>query len=372
MQEEKLLTVACDAEGLDDEETIGDDDAISEPYDPNLINIDLKPYPILQVMRKIKQGAIDLEPEFQRNFVWDETRQSRLIESVLIRIPLPAFYLDVVNERKWLVVDGLQRLSTLDRFCNKQELRLQNLQFLRDLEGKTFDDLPLGLQTRMEDTHLNFYLVLPNTPSNVKFTIFSRINTGGLVLTAQEIRHSVYQGKATKFLKGLSVSQEFQIATSGSIPTKRMEDREYILRFLAFYLTPYADYKSPLDRFLNDAMETINNMNATMLDDLRDVFKSTMLKASEIFGQYAFRKMYSVDGRKYPINKSLFEVWSVMLSRYDIDKLVQHKDDIIRSFIDIMKNNKEFAGSITQSTGGINTVRMRFSTIEKLLGSIIQ
>ncbi len=367
MQEEER---SSDSAGLD-EETTGDEGAISQPYDPNLINIDLKPYPILQVMRKINQGAIDLQPEFQRNFVWNETRQSRLIESILIRIPLPAFYLHVVNETKWLVVDGLQRLTTLDCFCNKKELRLQNLQFLVDLAGKTFDDLSLPLQTRIEDTHLNFYLILPNTPAKVKFTIFSRINTGGLVLEAQEIRHSLYQGKATKLLKDLSESQEFQNATSKSISSKRMQDRECILRFFAFYLTPYTAYKAPLDNFLNDSMEKINNMRDNELEDIDNVFRSTMLKASDVFGEYAFRKMYSKGGRRYPISKSLFEVWSVMFSRYEQDQLVQHKDAIIQGFIATMNNDKEFLDAITQGTGKGKTVTKRFSTIEQLLERIV-
>jgi uncharacterized protein with ParB-like and HNH nuclease domain len=148
--------------------------------------------------------------------------------------------LDAVDDDRWLVVDGLQRLSTLDRFYNKNELRLRNLEFLRELEGKTFDELPRRFQRQIEDkTRLNIYIIQPDTPSRVKFTIFYRINTGGLFLTAQEIRHALFQGESTKLLQELASTPEFKNATTNSIRSKRMDDREAILRFLAFYLSPY-------------------------------------------------------------------------------------------------------------------------------------
>jgi len=155
-------------EDVEAEEKLSDDlnePIIDEPYDPSEINIKAASFRVFQVMRKISAREIDLQPDFQRHIVWDETRQSRLIESILIRIPLPAFYLDAVDDDKWLVVDGLQRLSTLDRFYNKNELRLKNLEFLRELEGKTFAELPRKFQRQIEDhTELIFYIIQLDTP----------------------------------------------------------------------------------------------------------------------------------------------------------------------------------------------------------------
>ncbi|MCB9108008.1 MAG: DUF262 domain-containing protein [Anaerolineales bacterium] len=354
-----------------DEETTGDD-LTNVPYDPAQVKVDYKPFSIFQVMRKIRLGEIDLHPDFQRRLVWDKTRQSRLVESILINIPLPAFYLDATTLNRWVVVDGLQRLSTLDRFCNQNEFTLQNLEFLKDLEGKTFDELPRNYQQQIEETHLNLYIIQPDVPDEVKFTIFYRINTGGIVLTRQEIRHCLFHGPATDFLKKLAEAQKFKIVTTNSIPTKHMDDRECILRFFAFYLTPYTDYQqSNFDAFLAQTMRRLNAMDDTERRELRERLFEMLNRARAVFGPYAFRKIYEVDGKRYPINKSLFEVWAVTLLNHDPDRLTERKDEIIRRFVQIMNEDDEFNKAISTSTGSIKSVHKRFSAIEALLAEVM-
>ncbi len=363
---------------VEEEEVLSDNldeqvENIDEPYDPTQIRVDLTPFTIFQVMRMVQLEEINLQSDFQRHIIWDEIRQSRLIESILIRIPLPAFYLDAIDDDKWLVVDGLQRISTLHRFYNKNELRLKNLEFLRELEGKTFVDLPRKFQRQIENTRLNLYIIQPGTPLNVKFTIFYRINTGGLFLTAQEIRHVLFQGNATKLLAELADSSKFKRATTNSFKTKRMDDREVVLRFLAFHLKSYKNYKkSDLHGFLSNTMQTINGLESEKISELKYLFFETMDKAEAVFGQHAFRKMYEVEGRRLPINKSLFEVWSVSLIKYSLKQLTDHKDQIIKEFVKIMNEDNEFVKSISQGTGGVTTVRKRFCTIQDLLTRVIK
>lgn len=362
----RYLDELKEIEGVEEEETLSLD-VIHEPYDPTQIKIDLKPFPIFQVMKKIKDKEIDLQPDFQRHVVWDDVRQSRLIESILIRIPLPAFYLDARDEDKWLIVDGLQRLYTLDRFYNKNTLALKNLEFLKELDGKPFSQLPRKFQRQIEDTALNLYIIQPDTPANVKFTIFYRINTGGLVLTAQEIRHALFPGTARSLLKELSESPEFLEATTGSISPKRMDDRECVLRFLAFKITPYTKYQSDLDGFLSDAMQYINKLSAREVDELKQSFRDTMNRARVVFGEYAFRKMDKQHGRRLPISKALFETWSIMLLEYSESVLVRNKERIIAEFIEVINNDSKFLLSISQGTGSVANVRKRFSTIQEIL-----
>ncbi len=344
---------------------------VTEPYDLSQVRVDLKPFTIFQVMRKVKLDEIDLQPDFQRHVVWDDLRQSRLIESVLIRIPLPAFYLDAISLNKWVVVDGLQRLTALNRFCNKNQLRLKNLEFLKELEGKTFNELPRHWQQELEDTHLNLYIIHPDTPPEVKFTVFYRLNTGGLVLTAQEIRHCLFHGPVTKLLKNLSEAQKFKVVTNNAIATKHMDDQECILRFFAFYLTPYQEYqKSNFDLFLGRAMRTINQMTEPELDHLRELFFETMSKVQVVFGPHAFRKLYSLDGVKAPFNKSLFEVWTVALIKYDYDRLVERKTQILAEFVRLMNEDEEFGKAIASSVGSVANVQKRFGAVEALLAKV--
>lgn len=355
--------------GVEEEDTLSED-PIKKPYDPTRIQVDPNPMTVFQVMRKIRLNEINLQPDFQRHIVWNDIRQSRLIESILIRIPLPAFYLDARNENEWLVVDGLQRLSTLDRFFNKKELRLVNLEFLgNQLEGKTFDELSREFQRRIEEAQLFLYIIKPDTPAEVKFTIFYRINTGGMVLSNQEIRHCLFQGKSTLLLKKLAESKEFMTATTESINTKRMDDCECVLRYFAFHLTPYITYKkeSTFDNFLGNTMATINKMSKEEISRLEDEFRKAMILSKDIFGRYAFRKMFEKNAKRALINKSLFEVWSVCLERVDRDKLLKNKGKIIDGFIKALNEDDAYLQSITQGTGGVTRVRKRFEKTMEII-----
>jgi hypothetical protein len=349
--------------GIDEEDTLSEE-RIEKPYDPTRIKVDPTSMTIFQVMRKVRMKEINLQTQFQRKVVWDNVRQSRLIESILIRIPLPSFYLDAKNDNEWLIVDGLQRLWTLDRFFNKKDLRLENLEFLgTQLNGKNFDELPRNFQRQIEETHLNLYVIQPDTPHKVKFTIFYRINTGGMVLSAQEIRHCLFQGTATDLLIKLADSKEFLSATTGSINTKRMDDRECVLRYCAFHLKPYTEYKeSNFNEFLSSAMVSINKMKPNEIEVLEKSFFRAMRISESVFGQYAFRKMYGRQYHKNKVNKSLFEVWSVCLEGFDENELLKNKDKIIDGFIDKMNNDDAYFQSITQGTGGKTRVHKRFST----------
>lgn len=257
---------------IDEEEDIESEEVITTPFDPSKIRVDTRPMTIDLVLKRIRFAEIDLAPDFQRHAnIWNDTAKSRLIESILIRIPLPAFYMDATNEDKWLVIDGLQRLSTLKQFVIDKTLRLNNLEFLTHLKDKTYDELPRNYQRRIDETVLTVYLIEKGTPPAVKFNIFRRINTGGQPLSPQELRHAFNPGQATKFLDNLAKSKEFKKATNiSSKRQQRMDDHEFVLGFIAFLLTPYTDYpiREGRDYFLNEAMGKINSMDAEGLNEI--------------------------------------------------------------------------------------------------------
>src|SRR5260370_5618703 len=245
--------------GLEDEDTGGGFE-ITKPFDPARIRVDTRPMVISLLMDRIRNREIDLTPGFQRKGgIWSPRAKSRLIESLLMRIPLPAFYMDGSDESKWLVVDGLQRLSTLKSYVIDKTLDLKGLEFLSECDGKKFDQLPRSLQRRILETQVTVFLIQENTPPEVKFNIFKRINTGGLPLSSQEIRHALNQGKASIFLQDLAECAEFRTATNEGIRDDRMGDRECVLRLIAFMRTPYQEYRSKnIDTFLNQCMIELN------------------------------------------------------------------------------------------------------------------
>ncbi|MEO5346746.1 MAG: DUF262 domain-containing protein [Magnetococcus sp. YQC-9] len=355
-----------------------EDVGITRPFDPNKIKVETKLMSLDTLVKRIREGEIDLSPDFQRNEVWKEPAKCRLIESLLIRIPLPAFYMDATNEDHWLVVDGLQRLSTLRDFIIHEALILNDLEFLSDCKGKTFGTLSRAYQRRIEETQVTVYLIEKGTPPEVKFNIFKRINTGGLPLSSQEIRHAINQGLSTILIKRLAESAEFKIATDNGIQEQRMSDRECVLRFFAFVMTPYQNYpKYPdddFDTFLSAAMTSLNQMTPEGIEALEERFKRAMRLAEDIFEKRAFRKMSRSSSNRSPINKALFEAWSANLAALDETaqiRLVKRKESLKEKFLDLMED-EAFSRAVTQGTGSWFRVQTRFESIEKIIQQTLQ
>lgn len=345
-----------------------------EPFDPTSIRIERQHYTVDLVLKRIKEGEINLQPDFQRmGGIWDAVKQSRLIESMLLRIPLPAFYIDASDDDNWLVIDGLQRLTTLNRFILLKELALSKLEFWHEYDGKSFDDLPRPLQRRLEETQLTLYLVQQGTSPRVKFNIFKRINTGGVPLSGQEIRHAMNQGASTRLLEELANTTEFQTAVDRGVSSIRMTDRECVLRYLAFKLCSPSEYSSrdDLDSFLNDRMQQINHLgkDPNVIKMLEDDFKRAMKAATRIFGEQAFRKYFPNQTRRSQVSKALFEVWAVnldMLRDEQLDLLIARSDLLKEKFANLM-NDTEFMNAISYSTGDAKRVNCRFNKIEEII-----
>ncbi len=356
-----------------DEEDTSSEVSIDKPFDPKKIDITTKQMTLDLILKRLKNDEIDLETFFQRGIdLWNKTRQSRLIESILIRLPLPAFYFDGSNDNKWLVVDGLQRLSSFKNFILekdfKKQLKLEKLEYLTQYNGYTYNDLPRSLQRRIEEHEITVYIINEGTPNEVKFNLFKRINTGGLILTSQEIRQALNQGIPAKFITELSEMPEFKVY---KINPKRMLDKDFVNRFLAFYLFSYKNYKPDLDDFLNKAMAHIKELSENERKNIETDFKKSMIRAKELFGDFAFRKREDVkSGKKSKINKALFEVWSVTLSKIsdnDYKNIKIKKDDLNNDFVLILNNDKNFDNSISTATGDPRNVRKRYETILSLI-----
>lgn len=355
------------------------DDLIHEPFDPAEIDIQTRSMTVDLLLARLRRGVLDLAPDFQRSAgIWSEVNQTRLIESLLLRIPLPTLYAAESGEDSWSVVDGIQRLSTIARFVipetiGARPLTLHGLEYLRQYEGLGYRELPGGLQTRIDETELIVHLIRAGTPEPVKFNIFARINTGGSPLTFQELRHALIPGKARDMLRELARSVPFIEATQGSVSASRMADREMVLRFLAFRLTdPYEYARGDLDTFLRHAMKQLNSLDSDDINRLVDEFNQSMRAASDIFGEHAFRKLFRGQIRRLPINKALFEAVSVNLSRLtpaEIGILTERRDEVRELLMDLMEDG-QFQQAISVATGDVLKVRRRFAAIEGMLKDV--
>lgn len=347
---------------------------IRQPFNPEDIDVRTDNTVIKLIADRIDEGEIDLSPDFQRlQGIWPNQNKSRLIESLLLRIPIPVFYVATNADDTWAVVDGVQRFSTISDFINNK-FKLRSLEYLTQFDGSDFQSLPRNFQRRIFETQLVVHVIKHGTPNEVKFNIFHRINTGGKPLNRQEIRHALYPGPIREFLKDLSKSREFLTATDYSIGIKRMADRECVLRYLAFVLQNWKNYgtSDEIDGFLRKAMEKINAIDENERAEIASKFFRSMTAASKIFGTEAFRKPSQTE-RRSPINVSLFESWSVALahrSDEQLTKLIESKKQIISEFESIVDEDEEFLQSISYSTGNSKRVHKRFETIEELVKRI--
>jgi len=350
----------------------------NNPYDPKLIRVDTKPFSIEHVCKLISSKKLDISPDFQREFVWTEiTRKSRLIESIMLRIPIPAFYLSQDEDGNYQVVDGIQRLTVIKEFVDN-EFKLKNLEYLTTLEGKWFrnpskpseQSISAMYSGRIEETQLFFNIIDPSTPEQVKYDIFRRINTGGKTLNAQEIRNCLSSVKTRQLLKDMVDLESFLQATRRSVSRTRMADKEMALRFVAFYLYDTRklndlEYKGNMDDFLDNVTEVINKANDKLRSDILNSFDNAMNNAYTLFGDNAFRKISF-------INKALFLSWSRQLYRIDSNELRNAPGvNVAKEILDKRINgDMEYSRSISTGTNDIWSVEKAYTIAGEILEEI--
>jgi hypothetical protein len=333
------------------------------------------------LLKRLRRGALDLEPEFQRRAgIWNEATQSRLIESLLLNIPLPTIYAaEDSDSDSWVVIDGVQRLTSIARFVdsvpeNMGPLFLNGLEYLHRYRGLNFHGLPESFRTRIEETELVVHLIKKGTPEEVKFNIFARINTGGKPLSLQELRHALIPGRARELLATLADSPAFLDATVRSVSPNRMSDREMVLRFLAFRMTSPESYRGgDLNKFLTIAMHDLNDLDVGALKALEADFDRSMAAAVTIFGEHAFRKVYRGKRRRLPVNKALFEATAVGLAALDAEHLRKLGDlrfRVLEQYMDLM-GDPDFYVSISSGTGDTGKVGRRFGEMRRLFDSVV-
>ncbi len=354
------------------------DNVITNPFSTKDISINNRVIALSSLVDRLKYDEIDLNPEFQRNAdLWDKSKMSRLIESILLKLPLPIFYFDVSNPDKWIVVDGLQRLSSIKKFMvdNEKRLKLHDLEFLHELDGKSYDNLERGFKRILDETQINTYQIEAQTPKKVRYSIFHRINTGGLVLNAQEIRQALNQGgKGVQFLKDIAEDEVFKSIVN--LRSNRMSDRELVLRFVAFKLPTYQGFTfNNMGEFLDDSMDKLDKINDKfLLENLKQEFLETLEFSEKVLGEgHRFSRSIADGGKTKSLNRSLYDVITVCLSNIeDKKKFLERKSLFLENFLELLKDEQsEFTNAITKGTSGKGAVETRFKIMNELIREVL-
>ena len=337
------------------------------------VRVEKAQYSISHLQKLVEvRKEIQINPEFQRNQVWNPKQKCELVESILMGIPIPIMYLFENKYGQKQVVDGRQRITALLEYINNT-YPLRNLKILSKLDGCKFNDLDPKLRGIFEDYQLSFYIIQPPTSERVKYDIFDRVNRGGTKLNNQEMRNALYYGKATEMLKKLSVSDEFLEATDNGVDSKRMRDQYVILRTLAFYLLfeekfnssdePIV-YKSDIDDFLAKVMTYINEkMSENEIFQLENNFKNAMKTIFQHMGKNAFLFKSTKENKlRRPINMLFFEALTYIFM--DTPKKNIRTSDL-ESFKDLCDNAKCFKNS----TDSLPTVLERHEMVEQFINN---
>ncbi len=359
-------------QSVDEEEPVEPEGGINQPSDEPWLDypidtllIRTESRTVHDILRRISQGAVIMDPDFQRDFVWSDEKQSKLIESVLMRIPLPVFYLAEDRNGNLVVVDGLQRLATFRHFIAENQLRLK-LPDQPELDKRKFDELSPKLRNRIEDCQLTLYVIDSQVPEKARLDIFDRVNSGE-PLTRQQMRNALYQGPATEFLKDEAADDLFVTVTGQSLNRKKMFDREFVNRYCAFSLRPYDSYRD-MDEFLAQALRDINS-DPDVCRGLSDGLHRSLLNNQRAFGVHAFRKHRLGAERRSVLNASLWDVMSTGLARVPHDDLVDRLSDFHDAFFALL-DDPDFERSITYGPNTPKQVRHRFSTAHAMLSQL--
>ncbi|MXN53141.1 DUF262 domain-containing protein [Shinella sp. AETb1-6] len=380
------LFVSLPAPVVEPEETESD---VVKPWDPKQIRITTKNFTIREIFSQIQGGELDLAPDFQRSFVWKDRQQIRLIESILLGIPLPAFYFNQDSQGAHQVIDGVQRLTTVKLFMlNALSLQDSHLEYLKDLRDLTYDTLEAPIRRRFASTQIVAHVIEPQTPDEVKYDIFNRVNTGGSPLTPQEIRHCMSKTTSRAFLQSLVERESFDRATSFAFWSKapdglavrdnqRMADREMALRFCAFRSVSIDDYAkaNSLDGFLLDFTRQMDAAKADLLSSLNlaaleAAFEQSMQNCAAILGEAAFRRWPPQAARRGPINRAIFEAQALALADYDLQALLPYRDEIVAGFRRLF-DNAAYDSSVRAGTGDVRKVERRLAMTRDCVRAIV-
>lgn len=333
---------------------------------------------------KYRKGRLNIQPDFQRQFVWDNKKASHLIESAILGIPLPVVYFSEESDGRVSVIDGQQRLTAFfsfidGKFPDNKEFRLSSLKVFKELNRKRFSDLDEDIQEKITECKIRTITFGADSHKDLKFEIFERLNSGSVKLNDQELRNCIYRGRYNDLLRGLSTDKTYMKIMGYQKPHNRMLDIEYVLRFASFYHQTYLKYKSPMKKFMNEEMEARRNISDSDVAKLKKAFDNSVALIFSLLGKNAFRRFTTgteenKNGKweSKQFNASLFDVLMWSFADHDKNLVMRNLDSIREELIHLMSANQEFNESILLATSSPKRVEQRFEIWNASLKKILR
>lgn len=312
------------------------------------LQINKADYTVNSMIDKIDRGKLNLRPAYQREYVWDRRTASRLVESLLLNVPVPTLFFHETSQGELQVVDGKQRLTSIwsymkGEFPDGSEFPLQGLEVYEELNGLRFAQLSEQQQEIIKDYALNVHTISRNCEPDFVFEVFERLNMGAMQLNEQELRNCIYQGSYTDLLAELAEHPTLLEITGSDKPHVRMKDRELILRFFAMQRTGPEGFKLPAKAWLNEEIRQQMDITEVEAAVMRKLFDKAINLAFEVFGKNAFRNVKPKTNLSRLIGTGTFEtgevnvaLWDTLLYSFALaeeEQVVEKKDKVLEEFV---------------------------------------
>lgn len=313
-------------------------------------------------------GDIISQPDYQRDFVYDDIKASKLVESALMGIPIPTIYLCEEHDGTFSVIDGQQRITSFVKFL-RNEFKLKRLEELSNLNGKYFRDLDKTTQRILKSTSLST-IILTKESEELKYEIFARLNQGAIALTPQELRNCIYRGTFNDFLEDIAKNNKY-LSSLFIMENKRKKYQEIILRFFA--LKDFNNYSSSIGKTMNRYMVEHRYDNEKSIDNARKLFNGTIDMIKQILGTSAFCA-YDRQNNCF-MNKfsgSVYDSIMIAFSMFDNHDLMMHADEIRNKINDIKANDLQYQDYTYAATGSkdrvIGRIMIMYNALAKIIG----
>lgn len=327
------------------------------------------------IAKMVEQEAIDASPQYQRRERWTHEAQSLLIESFLLNVPVPPVYLAEDDFGTYSVIDGKQRITAISQFM-RDKFKLKGLKEFPNLEGSAFKDLPRELKNALSiRPYIRVVTLLKQTSPELKYEVFTRLNSGGEPLLAQEIRNALFRGKLNDAIMEASsspfLSQQLKIKTKKETAYTTMQDVELVLRFLTLE-SSWQEFSGDMRRSMDDFMERNGKIAAAKRTAMIDKFKTAINRCESIWGEDSFKRPSTNSETRDQFLSGLYDAQMIAVSSISEAKFrrVVANTALARKETKALFKDSVFDDAVRRSTNAPIRMKYRIQKMIKTLESI--